>query len=409
MQNNITSTISSIVSNASSKSDKDREAVGRHAYDPKGNRHCFQHGMSPAWWDAQNNAQLAEFTREPMVLLRGAGLDFDVIKAETVSMLDNGEIIRSTPAEYNLLRSDDHRVRLQTGVSGSYSTIPYRDIIRVPNEVVISAEDFEDKSVSEFVENLTDKDLFSGSIPVNEILTPAGASSWANGKVMTFQYYIGTFEPRPGDAHRVYFNIESSLDGSKATRYYLTVVRVVCENTQLHAEQDGWRKLLASQKNLQRIRRTTNMDARIAGWHGGIASVLAGASQTADVFKMLANKKIADTAAERQRIILSFVENAFELKPKGESKTAVTKASNTLTKVLDLAIYEERFGGGNCETWIDLWNGVTSWNQHFAQVNGLDTESQREERRYMRLLLDDGDKAQSQKQFAYLLQLANAS
>lgn len=405
MQNNIISTISDI----NNKSNNDKVDAVRHSYDPKGNRHCFNAGFEAAWWDRDNNARLTEFTKDPMVLLRGAGLDFDVVKAETVSMLDNGEFIRSTPAEYNLLRSDNYSVRLQTGVTGTYSTIPYRDIIRVPDEVVISADDFEDKSVSEFIQGLTDKDLFSGLIPVNEILSPAGASSWSNGKVMTYQYFIGTFEPRPGDAHRVFFNIESSLDGSKATRYYLTVVRVVCENTQLHAEQDGWNKLLGIDKSRQRIRRTSNMDARIATWQNGIASVLVGASQTANVFKMLASKKIADTAAERERIILAFVENSFELKPKSESKMAVTRAKNTLDKILVSAIYEDQLGGGKCETWIDLWNGVTSWNQHFAQVNGLDTESQREERRYMRQLLDDGDKAQAQKQFVSLLQLANAS
>jgi len=277
MQNNNIN-VSSVLADITSKSDKDLIEVIRHGYDPKGNRHCFNFGMGPAWWDMQGSANLTEFTRDPMVLLKGAGLDFDVVKALTVSQLPDGNIIESSPKEYNLLRSDDLKVKLQTGVTGGYNITPYREIVQIPNEVIIKPSDFGTDVVSFLQGQHENVDLQDAEMSVNELLSPAGASCWQQGKVMTFQYFIGSFEPRPGDAHRVYFNIESSLDGSKATRYYLTIVRVVCENTQMHAEQDGWAKLLGADKQRQRIRRTSNMDVRIQAWRDGIGSVLAGAA-----------------------------------------------------------------------------------------------------------------------------------
>jgi hypothetical protein len=408
MQNNNIN-VSSVLADITNKSDKDLIEVIRHGYDPKGNRHCFNFGMGPAWWDMQGSANLTEFTRDPMVLLKGAGLDFDVVKALTVSQLPDGNIIESSPKEYNLLRSDDLKVKLQTGVTGGYNITPYREIVQIPNEVIIKPSDFGTDVVSFLQGQHENVDLQDAEMSVNELLSPAGASCWQQGKVMTFQYFIGSFEPRPGDAHRVYFNIESSLDGSKATRYYLTIVRVVCENTQMHAEQDGWAKLLGADKQRQRIRRTSNMDVRIQAWRDGIGSVLAGAAAASAEFKRLASIKIADSREQREKIIRAFVEDSFDLKPKSESKQAVTRSRNMMDKILELAIFEDQLGGGKCETWFDLWNGITSWHQHFTQVNGLASSKQEEEKRYMNLLLNDSTKLELQKQFVHVMAMTRAA
>ena len=180
------------------------------------------------------------------------------------------------------------------------------------------------------------------------------------------------------------------------------MVRVVCQNTQLHAEQDGWNRLTGVQKRAQRIRRTSKMDERIDMWHQNISNVLIGAVETAKLFKTLASTKIADSIEARKRIVEKFVDEAFNLAPRG-SKTELSKRTQNLKdQILGDAIYEDNFGGGKCETLFDLWNGVTSWTQHFTQVNGLEKFHQKEEKRYFQLMTDSVTQQDFQSKFVLL-------
>jgi hypothetical protein len=282
--------------------------------------------------------------------------------------------------------------------------MPYSQIVIIPDDVTIKLSDFENSSLVRkfFVEKYGDDPDFE--VQVNEMLYPAGCSVWQDGKQITYQYKIGNVEPVPGDVHHVFLNIESAFDGKKTTRFYLTIVRVVCENTQFHAEQDGWAKLLKYQKNAQRIRRSAMMDNRIVTWRDQIGETMLGAVGIEEIFMNLAQTKIA-TRATRKDVVVEFVNDIFGLNDESKSKRGQTRASNLRDSILNV-MFNADIGGGTCETAFDIWNGVTAWNQHFTQVNGLKTVSQESERRYYNIQTDKIVQEGINQQFVSLLNFA---
>lgn len=435
------SVFDTIVKSKAENADADVQ-TSRLVYDPKGNSHAFNRGFGPAWWFAmmkeRNNGasgERKEFTDSMEVLMKDAGAYFDLRKGLNCTKLDDGTILESNPKIYNLHRADSGFL-LKSGVPASAPLTPYHKIVCIPENVGIAFQDFlldEDptlvnkmsanekavyekemkehreraEKVKKFLQsNNVDTEGFDAKglkIPLSKILKPAGVNCWQNGKSITAQYFIGECEPRPGDVHRIFFTVEASLDGTKAARYYLTIVRVVCENTQMHAEADGWNVLLGMQKERQRIRRTANFEENLVKWHNSMVNVLIGAIETIDVFTKLAAKKIAEDRNQREAAIKAFIADSFGI----DLKAAKTKrAENNLAKILD-AVYMDTLGGGKeCETYFDLLNGVTNYRQNFMAVNGLDSEADRFEKRYMLNLTDDGAVKENQQIFVKLVQRA---
>ena len=376
--------------------DPSSEVTFRNAYDPNGNSHCFQFGMEPSWWDKTNCATLPAFDRNPINMMKGAGAYFQPLLAEVVSRLPDGRIIDSNPKKYNLLRSDRLDVTLQVGVSGAYPVDPHHEVCIVPDDVTISAQDFEGEDQKPLLAFLQaqhpDVEINEIEVPINDLMTVAGCNCWSDGRVVTMQYKIGEWEPRAGDKHVAYLTVISPLDGSSVPLYFLTIVRVVCENTMAHAKQDGWAKLTGLQQLRQRgPRRTSSFTGKKAVWHGGFVNVLAGAVQIFDTFKKMAEQKIAATRDARDSIIRKFVVDQMDLDINSKTKTGATRANNTLEAVLNKAIYNDDLGGGkNCETLFDLWCGWTAQETHFAQVNGLkDQPKQQAEKRWLNTLTND--------------------
>lgn len=401
--------------NAKITGDKDVSSDGhRHAYDPKGNSHCFQFGNAPAWWDPSNCATLPAFDRNPITLMKGAGAYFQPILASVASVLPDGRIIESNPKKYNLLRDDRLDVTLQVGVSGAYPVDPHHEVCIVPDDVTISAADFEgdsQKGILDFLQaQHPDIEIASIEVPINDLMTVTGCNCWSDGRVVTMQYQIGEWEPRAGDKHVAYLTIVSPLDGSSVPLYFLTIVRVVCENTMAHAKQDGWAKLTGLQQLRQRgPRRTASFTGKKAEWHNGFVNVLAGAIQVFDTFKKMAETKIADTRNQRDAIIRNFVIDQMELDVNSKTKTGATRANNTLDAVLTKAIYNEDLGGGkDCETLFDLWCGWTAQETHFTQVNGLkDQPNQQAEKRWLNTLTNDLTIKSTHQAFQKVLSLAS--
>lgn len=435
------SVFDTIVKAKTENADADVQAT-RLVYDPRGNSHAFNKGFGPAWWFAmqkeRNNGasgERKEFTESMSELMKDAGAYWDLRKGLNCTKFDDGSVLESSPKIYNLHRADTGFL-LKSGVPASSPLTPYYKIVCIPDNVGISFQDFllnedpdvikkmsgNEKAVYEAemkahreraekikgflgannvdVNDFDKKDL---KIPLNKILKPAGVNCWQNGKSITAQYFIGEYEPRPGDKHRVYFTVEASLDGTKAARYYLTIVRVVCENTQMHAEADGWTVLLGMQKERQRIRRTANFEENLVKWHSSMVNVLIGAIETLDVFSKLAKKKIAEDRNQREAIIKAFIADSFGI---DVAKAKTKRAENGLAKILD-AVYMDTLGGGKeCETYFDLLNGVTNYRQNFAAVNGLDSEADRFEKRFMLNLTDDGTVKENQQLFVKLLDRA---
>lgn len=413
------------------KNDKKTVEDARQVYDPNGNSHWFNRGFEPPWWATMmsqrnlgRNGVDENFQTDPMVGLRKAGGAFDLVlgKAGTQVLDDEGneQFIANTPASYNLLRQDT-RYCLRTGLNADSATIPYSKIVILPDNVSVCLQDLLVDENAADVRNMNDeqKDIFNRQIaaarersdkvrgfleannpglnieredvrvPLNQIIKPAGCNVWRNGKSVTFQYFIGTAQPRDNDPHRIFLNVEAAMDGSKSTRYYLTIVRVVCENTQAHAEADGWAKLTNVQKDRQRIRRTSRMDIRLAEWHGSIVDVLLGTVEVMDVFASLASKQIAQNKAARDAIIRTVIIDQFDLEKPGKNGKMSTRTQNRLDDILS-AVYADKFGGGSdCLTYFDLYNGITNYQSNFKTVNGLDNLADKMEKRLMLNLTDD--------------------
>lgn len=425
---------------AKKEGDKDAGGEGRLAYDPKGNSHAFNKGFEPAWWapiQAERNGGKTgvreTFTNNMLDLVSDAGGKWPVFRVKAASQMEDGTFIVNNPPSYNLLRGDNHTT-LRTGISGDSPTTPYEKIVCIPDEVGICFNDFlldesadltkmsateresyereikfareRSAKVKAFLQKnnveLTDLDKGDVRIPLNKILKPAGCNVWMGGKRMTTQYFVGFAEPRPGDMHKIFFTIETTMDGSKATRFYLTIVRVVCENTQMHAEADGWSKLLNVQKERQRIRRTLNFEANILKWHHSMVDVLIGAVEVLDVFSALASKKISDNKIQRDAMIRAFVADNFGIKADAAGKVS-KRSQGRMDEILD-AIYADTLGGGKqCETYFDLLNGFTNYKQNRMTVNGLDSLGDKLEKRYMLNLTDDITVKENQAAFVSIL------
>lgn len=400
--------------NLAKSGDKDPSVDShRNAYDPAGNSHCFQYGMEPSWWDASNCATLPEFNRDPLALMKGAGAYFRPVLAEVVSRLPDGRIVDANPRKYNLLRSDRLDVNLQVGVSGNYPVDPHHEVCIVPNDVTVSAQDFEGDDQTAILDFLQaqnpDLEINEIEVPINDLMTVAGCNCWSDGRVVTMQYQIGEWEPRPADKHVAYLTVVSPLDGSSVPLYFLTIVRIVCENTMMHAKQDGWAKLTGLQQLRQKgPRRTATFTGKKAVWHGGFVNVLAGAVQIFETFKKMAGTKIAETRNARDLIIKQFVVNQMGLDINSTTKTGATRAKNTLDSVLTKAIYNDDLGGGvNCETLFDLWCGWTAQETHFTQVNGLAGQPRAQaEKRWLNTLTNDLSIKANHSAFQSVLQLA---
>jgi len=410
------------------KAGKAGEESTRQVYDPKGNSHWFNKGFAPPWWGErlrQRNLGAdgvdAEFQTDPMVGLRKAGGDFDLALGKAGTQIGD-DFVANVPVSYNLLRTDTNFV-LRTGLNNDSPVIPYSKIVILPDNIAVSLQDFlldenpddlkrmndDQKAIynrqiatarerSQKIKDFLEKnnpgmkfDKEDVSVPLNQILKPAGCNVWRNGRSITLQYFVGTMEPRPGDVHRVFLNVEAATDGSKSTRYYLTIVRVVCENTQAHAEADGWAKLTNIQKDRQsmRIRRTSKMEQRLSEWHNSIVDVLMGAVEVMDVFSQLAGKQIAENKAKRDAIIRTVIIDQFDLEKTGKNGTVSKRTQNRLDEILE-AVYADKFGGGkDCLTYFDLYNGITNYQSNFKTVNGLDNLADKMEKRLFLNLTDD--------------------
>lgn len=425
---------------ASTNNDADVQE-SRLVYDPNMNSHAFNHGFDPGWWHAMMGSRNGgrsgvreTFTDDILDLMKDAGGYWDVRKGQTSTTFEDGEILLSNPPTFNLHRADNGML-LQSGVGKNSPITPYHKIVTLPDDVGISFEDFlldesadmskmsqNEKDIYEkeivaarersnrvkaFMQNngvdISDFDRKDMMIPLNKIMKPAGCNVWQGGKKITVQYFLGSFNPRSGDKHNVYFTIESSLDGTKATRYYLTIVRVVCENTQMHAEAEGWSQLLNVQKDRQRIRRTANFEKNLGAWRKRIVETIIGVVEVLDTFTVLAQQKIAENKTQRDAIVRAFVSDAFNIKADAKTK----RSSNRLNEILN-AVYMDDLGGGKeCETWFDLLNGLTNYKQNFSSVNGLDALEDKLEKRYMLNLTDDGTIKENQEMFVKLMTRAS--
>ena len=411
------------------RSEKDSGAAAstRFAYDPKGNTHCFQGpkkdadgnvlvpGASVAWWTEQMRNRnggfdgiLPEFDPNPLRLLEGAGGRFKVSRALCGSQLPDGTFIANNPRSYNLMREDNQRI-LQTGVSADYSVKPYEEIVVIPDDIVLTAKDFgkENNAVLDELQLLyPNEDVRSENIeiPVNKLMTPWSCSVWLEGAKVTYQFLLGEVSIK-GDKYKKFLTIRSCFDGSKSTEYFITLVRVVCENTEFHADVEGWQSLMGYEKTRARIRRNgRQMDEKIHNWHQTMGNAIFALAEIQQVFTKLASTKLAEGIAEREKAVKAFVMESFNLKEEGKTK----RTENRTADVLE-AVYNRDFGGGQCETLLDLWHGMTFVKQHNDQVNGLKTEAEREEKRYMNMLLVDADVKQSQQIFQRIVQLASVA
>lgn len=395
----------------------DDESGREKVYDPHGNRHTFQYGTKKVYWDPEGKAILPEFTTDPLVFLNNSGGDFNVEKAPTSYFL-NGEF-HLIPNSRTIVRVDadgTHSV-LTDGVTKDYNTTPYRDIIRLPDVLKIDtgtkdangnqvfserpfAIDLNDFDIEETGDNpvrdfLQQQDKFSGidlndhpKVMVSDLLTPWGCSVWQNGKQLTFQYKIGSMSPNTldsDDKYDVYLTIMSSLDGTVSTKFFLTIVRVFCKNTNAHAVAQGWMKLSEQDKLKQSIKRTSKMQEHQQRWYLSMMESLSGSVEFLNAFKRLSRTRLKSQADFGEVVTKLF---KIDLEAKGQGK----RGKSTFERVIMTMRDPKYTNDPNIENWLQLYNGLTAYIQHGRQVNNLpdgsEGERQREEKLQYKLMVE---------------------
>lgn len=373
---------------------KDSEIIRERVYDPNGNSHAFQFGAPPAWWDREQRANLSHFNKDPMVLLEAAGGNFSVEKAPTGYFL-NGQWIE-LENQRAVVRTDKKgsAAVLTSSVTKEFSDVPYSRLIQIP-DMAVDVSDFEDASIRSFLQEQVDQDLSSDSkINLSDILIPWGCSVWQNGKALTYQYKVGEITPNAEDTddkYECYLTITSSLDGTMATKFFLTIIRVVCRNTNAHAHAQGWANLSNNEKLRQSLKRTGKMEQHLANWYRSVVEVLYGSQRFANAYSALAKKQFKSISDQKR--LAEYICNVFDLDLEKSGRGNRDKA--TFQKVLEFSMNSDYGQQPRITNWLEAYNGVTAYIQHGRQVNNLaegeEGVKQREEKLSYKLLVEQDD------------------
>lgn len=373
---------------------KDSEIIRERVYDPNGNSHAFQFGAPPAWWDREQRANLDHFSKDPLVLLDAAGGNFTVEKVPTGYFL-NGQWIE-LENQRAVVRTDKKgsAAVLTSSVTKEFSDVPYSRLIQIP-DMALDVSDFEDPSIRAFVQEQMDQDLSSNpKINLSDILTPWGCSVWQNGKAITYQYKAGEITPNPEDVddrYECYLTITSSLDGTMATKFFLTIIRVVCRNTNAHAHAQGWANLSNNEKLRQSLKRTGKMEQHLANWYRSVVEVLYGSQRFANAYSALAKKQFKSISDQKR--LAEYICNVFDLDLEKSGRGNRDKA--TFQKVLEFSMNSDYGQQPRITNWLEAYNGVTAYIQHGRQVNNLaegeEGVKQREEKLSYKLLVEQDD------------------
>lgn len=374
----------------------DVEVQREKVYDPDGNSHAFQHGSAKAWWDPNGKSILESFDRDPLTLLTRAGGNFTVEKVSTGYQY-NGNWIE-LDNQKAIIRTDKVGAPavLTSNVTKEFNTMSYANIVKIP-DLVVSLDDFEDENgenpVRDMLQNqehFSDQDLLQNpNVELSDLLIPWGCSVWQNGKQLTYQFKVGDIHPNVldnTDRYEVYLTITTSMDGTAATKFFLTIVRVVCKNTNAHAHAQGWAPLSRNEKLRQSIKRTANMKDNLDKWHSSMVEVLTGSLQFQKAFKALSQKKPVN-----QGQIANYISKVFSLDLNNEGRGKRDKG--TFERVLSTMLNPAYGQSGSVNSWLDIYNGVTAYIQHGRQVNNLAEgergNQQREEKLAYKLLVEE--------------------
>jgi len=385
------------------------ETQREKVYDPHGNSHAFQFGSSPAWWDRKGKAILPKFNADPVYLLEKAGGNFDTEKV-TLGYFSDGQWVELDNAR-GVIRTDRKGTSavLTSNVTREYNTMSYRDIVKLPEFLrdedgskvpfEIDLNDFERNGQNPVRDMLQDQEQFSKrdlndnpKVLLGDLLTPWGCSVWQNGRQLTFQYLVGNIFPNVNDKkdkYEVYLTIMSSMDGTAATKFFLTIQRVVCKNTNAHAIANGWMPIANSQKLQQSIKRTANMADNLPNWHRSMLEVLTGSAAFQRAFTNLSNRPITNMAD-----VGDCVQEVFklDLEAKGQGK----RGMGTFERVLQTMLNPMYGQTDRATNWLEVYNGLTAYITHERQVNNLpdgdEGNRQREEKLAYKIQVENDDK-----------------
>lgn len=228
---------------------------------------------------------------------------------------------------------------------------------------------------------------------------------WQDGKSAHIQYKLSEFDIE-GDRYESYLTIVAYLDGTGSTKAFLTMTRVVCENTMAHAIQD-FRKLAKTEQDKLSLRRHANMSSRLTVWRENIVAAMVNSTRFARTFEILHQTKLQNA----ERVMLNALSNLFGLE---ESLAGSGKGRTQAENRLDELVNGMRNGTGQTGkvpvTALELYNGLTfnlSWNQQFKGVKGWDASDMREKAMW-KTLIDDAGEVQSQA-LQYVVNLAAAA
>lgn len=319
--------------------------------------------------------------RDPtaMEMLEQVDLDFTPKLWREGSMTPDGEFIPS--GKFNVHRADT-KALLQIDVSGGYSCTPYSELLVLPQDLEIPLESGE-------------------SILANEALTPICVCSWQNGKSAHIQYKLAEFEPVPGDKYVSYLTIVAYLDGT-ASKAFLTITRIKCENTMAHALQD-FNKLARADREKLSIRRHSNMSQNLGVWQGHIVSAMLNNEKFVKTFEILHQSRLQNA----EKVMLNALTSLFGLEDSlnGDGK-GKTQAQNRLDELVEGVRHGKGQTGSNPQTVLELYNGLTwnlTWNQNFKSVKGWSDSDLREKATWNTLVNNEG--SQQAEALAYVMQL----
>ena len=152
---------------------------------------------------------------------------------------------------------------------------------------------------------------------------------------------LATFTVETVDGIRTNVTVLDSLDGSKATKVLITVVRVVCANTLYVAEME---------RNSLSSRHTKNTNARVSSWQKVVKEALETGAKVREVYAKAKQTKVTRDELD------ALMEDFFPI-PEDASKALETRRTNERATVFKAAnLPENRDGKGTLAT---LFNGLT--------------------------------------------------
>lgn len=317
----------------------------------------------------------------PTEAIRAAGGDFTAELWQLGSLTPAGEFKSS--GKFNVHRADNGKL-LQIGVSGGYSLVKYTDLLVLPDDLEIPVDD-------------------ANTILANDALRWTAACVWQDGASAHIQYKLNDFEVSQGDRYEVYLTIVGHFDGSGSTKAFLTVTRVVCENTLAHALQD-FSKLSQEQKRLLSVRRHANMSDKLDIWRQRIVMAMTDNKRYMETFQRLYSVKLQNA----ERTMLDALSNVFGLTESLEgSGRGKTQATNRLEELVTNVRFGTGQPGRNPETALELYNGLTfnlSWAQNFKSTKDWSADDLRQKATWSTLIENQGQ--EQNRALAYVLNLA---